>query len=254
MDARRLGRTVVFVGVAAIIASMAWWASYYNEIIRTLGNKSPLAHPMGCLLFTSDLCAQAKAVANIPSFPAYNPLVLWLSIAILIVGLVLVYRSTSSEAVSVTPAGEPKLLIAKLEPFYAWARDLSWPLIRITVAGTLFVHGFNKLVYGSVAALASNSLAKRGLEPSLPLAYVVFFNEGIGTILVALGLFTRLAAVAIAIQMFILTFVAHFASGFGWSNPRGGWEMPLVWGLIFVAIALRGGGPYSLDRLLGREL
>jgi uncharacterized membrane protein YphA (DoxX/SURF4 family) len=30
--------------------------------------------------------------------------------------------------------------------------------------------------------------------------------------------------------------------------------MPLMWGLLFFAIALRGGGPYSLDRLLGREL
>jgi uncharacterized membrane protein YphA (DoxX/SURF4 family) len=26
------------------------------------------------------------------------------------------------------------------------------------------------------------------------------------------------------------------------------------WGLIMLAIALRGGGPYSLDRKLGREL
>jgi hypothetical protein len=27
-----------------------------------------------------------------------------------------------------------------------------------------------------------------------------------------------------------------------------------MWGLICLAIALRGGGPYSLDRKLGREL
>ena len=37
-----------------------------------------------------------------------------------------------------------------------------------------------------------------------------------------------------------------------WS--RGGWEYPLFWGLILFAIALRGGGPYSLDRKLGWEL
>jgi hypothetical protein len=28
----------------------------------------------------------------------------------------------------------------------------------------------------------------------------------------------------------------------------------LLWGLVTLAIALRGGGPYSLDRKLGREL
>ena len=37
-----------------------------------------------------------------------------------------------------------------------------------------------------------------------------------------------------------------------WSS--GGWEYPLFWGLILFAIALRGGGPYSIDRKLGWEL
>jgi putative oxidoreductase len=41
-------------------------------------------------------------------------------------------------------------------------------------------------------------------------------------------------------------------SKFGWTGP--GYEYPLMWGLIMLAIALRGGGPYSLDRRLGREL
>ena len=34
----------------------------------------------------------------------------------------------------------------------------------------------------------------------------------------------------------------------------GGWEYPLFWELIWVAILMRGGGPYSIDRKLGREL
>jgi len=28
----------------------------------------------------------------------------------------------------------------------------------------------------------------------------------------------------------------------------------LLWGLIFLAIAIRGGGPYSVDRAIGREV
>jgi putative oxidoreductase len=40
--------------------------------------------------------------------------------------------------------------------------------------------------------------------------------------------------------------------GFGWGNR--GYEYPLFWGLIMFAIALRGGGPYSLDRRIGKEL
>ena len=33
-----------------------------------------------------------------------------------------------------------------------------------------------------------------------------------------------------------------------------GYEYPLFWGLVMLAIALRGGGPFSLDRRIGREL
>ena len=40
----------------------------------------------------------------------------------------------------------------------------------------------------------------------------------------------------------------------GAHSLKGGFEYVLLWGLILLAIALRGGGPYSLDRRLGREL
>ena len=50
------------------------------------------------------------------------------------------------------------------------------------------------------------------------------------------------------IQFVVITFVAHWAQGFGWS--RGGWEYPLFWALIILAIALRGGG---LRILLDRQ-
>src|SRR5262249_35997373 len=43
-------------------------------------------------------------------------------------------------------AAEPKPLIPALEPFYHWVRELSWPLIRLTVGGTLLVHGIVKLM------------------------------------------------------------------------------------------------------------
>jgi hypothetical protein len=31
-------------------------------------------------------------------------------------------------------------------------------------------------------------------------------------------------------------------------------ELFVMWGIIMFAIALRGGGPYSLDRKIGKEL
>jgi putative oxidoreductase len=148
----------------------------------------------------------------------------------------------------------PKRLFPESTAIYPTLRELSWPLVRLTVGGTLLVHGINKLMGPGVAAFASGSLARRGIEPALPLAYVVFFLETVGAVMIMLGWFTRLFAAAIAIEFSIITFVAHWPNGFGWTNPRGGWEYPLLWGLMFLAIALHGGGPYSLDRKIGREL
>ena len=53
--------------------------------------------------------------------------------------------------------------------------------------------------------------------------------------------------------MYILTFLAVFANGFFYSNPRGGWEVPLMWGLLFFAIALRGGGLVALHHRVFRR-
>jgi putative oxidoreductase len=44
----------------------------------------------------------------------------------------------------------------------------------------------------------------------------------------------------------------HFPNGYLWTAR--GYEYPLLWGLLFLAIAIRGGGPYSVDRLIGREV
>jgi putative oxidoreductase len=152
------------------------------------------------------------------------------------------------------PLGEPRPLIPALAPFYAWVRDLSWLLIRLTAGGILLVHGWGKLMGPGVAAFAGGTLTRRGIEPSLPLAYVLFFNETVGAVCLMLGLLTRVVAAMIAVELAVITFVVHWPNGFSWSTAGGGWEFPFFWGLIVFAIALRGGGPYSLDRALGREI
>jgi putative oxidoreductase len=148
---------------------------------------------------------------------------------------------------------EPRLFFPALAPFYDWVREISWLIIRVTVGGMLLVHGINKLTGPGPTAFAKG-LATRGIEPSLPFAYWIFFLETVGAGLIILGLFTRPVAAAIAIEFAVITFVAHWGNGFGWSNPRGGWEYPLLWGLMFFAVSLRGGGPYSLDRKIGKEV
>jgi len=149
---------------------------------------------------------------------------------------------------------EPRPIIPALGPFYAWSRDLSYLVVRLTAGGMLLVHGIGKLMHGTVTGFAAGALARRGIEPALPLAYAVWTIETVGAACIMLGLFTRFFAVAAGIQFTVITFVYHWPQGFWWSRPGGGWEYPLLWGLMFAAIALRGGGPYSLDRKIGWEL
>jgi putative oxidoreductase len=146
--------------------------------------------------------------------------------------------------------GEPKLLFPGLAGFYSAVSDLWYPMIRITVGAILFVHGWGKIKTG-ITGLAGY-LDKAGLAPPVPLAYVVFINETIGAVCIVLGLFTRFFAASIAIELAVALWIVHYAKGFGAS--AGGYEYVLMWGIIMFAIALRGGGPYSLDRVIGKQL
>ena len=56
---------------------------------------------------------------------------------------------------------------------------------------------------------------------------------------------------AVAIEMFVI-FCIYWHTGFSWLAR--GYEYVLLWGLVAFAIALRGGGPYSLDRKIGVQL
>jgi putative oxidoreductase len=145
---------------------------------------------------------------------------------------------------------EPRPLIPALKSFYAAVRPLSWLIIRLTAGLMLIPHGWPKVQAG-VAATAASALAKRGIEPAEPLAVVIMTLETVGALCIALGLFTRFWAVAVAIEMTVIAY-QYISAGFGWTRP--GYEYPLMWGLIMLAIALRGGGPWSLDRKVGWEL
>jgi putative oxidoreductase len=95
-------------------------------------------------------------------------------------------------------------------------------------------------------------MAKNGLEPSQLFAGAAMFLETVGALCVIFGLFTRFFAAALAIEMGIAFLVVHLPKGF--SSAQGGYEYVLLLGIVLFAIAIRGGGPYSLDRFIGKEL
>ena len=148
-------------------------------------------------------------------------------------------------------AGETKLLFPGLAGFYASWRDIAYTLIRVVVGYILLMHGWLKVGTFGLAGV-SGFMAKQGLEPATAFAVAAMILETVGAVCIIIGLFTRFFAAAIAIELGIALLAAHLKAGFFVNN--GGFEYVLLLGIVMFAIAIRGGGPYSVDRLIGKEL
>lgn len=125
----------------------------------------------------------------------------------------------------------------------AWA----WTIVRVTVGALLIPHGWGKL--SGDMTMVAQGFAAAGIAPALLAAWYIACLEFFGGILLVLGLLTRPVAVLVVGFMAVAAFYVHWPNGFLWTNK--GFEYPLMWGLMALALVLRGGGPWSLDRKIG---
>jgi putative oxidoreductase len=148
-------------------------------------------------------------------------------------------------------AGETKLIFPGLAGFYESWRDIAYTLVRVIIGYVLLMHGWTKVGTFGLAGV-TGFMTKQGLEPATLFALAAMFLETVGAICVIIGLFTRFFAAAIAIELGIAFLAVHFKAGF--AVDKGGFEYVLLLGIVMFAIAIRGGGPYSVDRMIGKEL
>jgi putative oxidoreductase len=131
--------------------------------------------------------------------------------------------------------------------------DLALLVLRVAVGIVIAMHGFMKLGWvskgGSPAGVAGWFEGQLGFKPGIFWAWVSIFAEGLGGVLVALGLFGPFPAIAVFADLVVVTIVAHVPKGFWASN--GGWEFPVPLAAGALAVALIGNGLYSIDGLLG---
>ena len=146
---------------------------------------------------------------------------------------------------------QARLLYPGLAGFYESVLPIAETLLRVVVGVMFLMHVSGKLSAGP-GAVAANMLAKNGFEPAILWAYVIIFLELVGGICLIIGLFTRFFAAALAIEMLIALLLVHLPKGYAASG--GGYEYVLLIGAACFLIAIRGGGPYSVDRMIGREL
>ena len=108
-----------------------------------------------------------------------------------------------------------------------------------------------KFFFGATTGTAAG-IAQHGWPMPMFWAYAVGFVELVAAGCLALGLFTRLAAAMVWVEMIIVILIFNWQFGYFWTGR--GVEYALLWLLLCTAIFFRGGGRYSLDALLGKEL
>jgi putative oxidoreductase len=154
------------------------------------------------------------------------------------------------DIMSTTGTTENRHLIPALGRLYPKVSECAYVLLRVAAGLMLIPHVWPKLMAGP-AAVASNVMVRRGVEPALLAAYLAIIVEVLGVICITLGLFTRVVAALLVIEFLVIVKV-HSASG--WMTSVQGAEFPFLWLIVFIFILVRGGGPCSIDRKLGWEI
>jgi putative oxidoreductase len=130
---------------------------------------------------------------------------------------------------------------------------------RLTLAAVMFPHGAQKTLgwFGGYGFSGTMNFFTETMHIPWVFALAAILAEAVGPLLLAAGLATRVAAFAIAANMFVAVATTHLQHGFfmNWfGNQKGeGFEYHILMiGLALVAM-IQGGGRYSADRLLTKS-
>lgn len=126
----------------------------------------------------------------------------------------------------------------------AWAEAIMLLFVRVSLAGIFWRSGRTKVDEGSW--LSVSDTAKFLFEEEykgVPLppefaAHMATYAEHLFPVLLVIGLFTRLSALAlIGMTMVIQIFV----------YPEAWWQVHIIWVALALVLVVRGGGKLSLD-------
>jgi putative oxidoreductase len=121
--------------------------------------------------------------------------------------------------------------------------DVARLLLRVMLGVLILLHGISKIRGGPGFIL--DIVDKAGLPE--PFGYLVYVGEVVAPILVIIGLFTRAAALVIAINMIVAILLVHVPRIFTLADS-GGWALELqgLYVAVAIGVTLLGAGRYSV--------
>jgi putative oxidoreductase len=154
-----------------------------------------------------------------------------------------------------------QLIFPQLGPIYQALFPWAEMLLRATVGLTLVPHGL-RTAFGLFPSTGGQShnlsefvdeLDRGGYRPGKFWAPAILLTQLVAGPMLALGLFTRLAASSIVVFLIVTDYERWRVGGFFWNKM--GLEFTLLWTVAAFYFLVRGGGTISVDHLMiGREL
>src|SRR5262245_3732341 len=148
------------------------------------------------------------------------------------------------------------LIFPQLGPVYQALLPWAEALLRAVVGLTLVPHGLRSTfgMFPSSGAQSlnltafANELDSGGYHPGKFWARAIVLTQLVAGPMLALGLFTRLAACPIVVFLIVSNFERWRVGGFFWNKM--GLEFTLLWTVGALYFLVSGGGVISLDHLL----
>ncbi|MEK6775337.1 MAG: DoxX family protein [bacterium] len=139
-------------------------------------------------------------------------------------------------------------------------KDISALVLRVLLGIVFFPHGAQKVLGwfgGHGFAGTMNSFTGSLGIPAL-FAFLAIMAEFLGALGLIVGLLTRVAAFGIACVMAVAVYMIHFQNGFfmNWfGDQKGeGFEYHILAAAIALALMIKGGGLWSMDRALSGKI
>lgn len=136
--------------------------------------------------------------------------------------------------------------IPALTPIYSALHNYAETLMRIICGLVLTIHGYPKIMDPFQAIPMVEGL---GFYPGVFWAPALAATEFFGGILIAVGLFTRPAAIAASIILLVTVYAHWIPMEQGYSGA----EKSILWLGMSLFFAIRGSNAQSIDARLGRQ-
>jgi len=133
-------------------------------------------------------------------------------------------------------------------------------VLRLFLGVVFFPHGMQKLFgwFGGYGFSGTLGFFTGTMGIPVIFAVLAILAEGLGSLGLLTGLLTRVAALGITVTMTVAALMVHLKNGFfmNWDGkqPGEGFEFHLLAIAIGIALIIRGGGKWSVDRLIAEKV